>query len=120
MLQIRVIRGQLSEPCGNMLHMERAYPTTGIPTRSPRWAARSLGLLAGAAVMGLVTWFLSVIAPLSDAAWLVPLFGIPAALAVGALVPVRRGRTFRSGMSWGALLWLVVFMAWFVANVPYA
>ena len=103
-----------------MLHMERTYPTTGIPTRSARWASRSLGLLAGAGVMGLVTWYLSVIDPLSDAAWLVPLFGIPATLAVGALVPVRRGRSFRSGMAWGALLWLVVLMGWVIANVPYA
>ena len=70
--------------------------------------------------MGLVTWYLSAIDPISDAAWLVPLFGIPVLLVIGALVPIRRGRAFRSGMAWGALLCLIVLSGWFFATMPYA
>ena len=79
------------------------------------------GLLAGVGLMGLVWAFLTTVDPDSDAAWLVPIFGIPAALVVAGLVPFEQGRrSFRIGMALGSLLLLALFIGYVVASAPYA
>jgi hypothetical protein len=91
-----------------MVHMDPTQPTTGTPTGTTRWALPA-GLLAGVGVMGLVLAILEVLDPASDAAVMVPLLGIPAALIIAALVPAWRGR-FLGGMALASLMALFVLI----------
>ena len=110
---------RVTEPCETMVGMEPIPATAHGRTRGASWGL-TIGLLTGGGVMGLVWAFLTGADPDSDAAWLAPILGIPAALVIAAVVPVHHGRSIRTGMALGALLVLVVFIVYFVASVPYA
>ena len=101
-----------------MLLMPLAQPTTTTRANSAGWTVL-IGAGIGGAAVGLIWATLSALDPTSDAAWLVPMIGLPIGLTAVAAVP-GQGRLLRLGMALGALMVMTVCIGYAVASIPYA